>query len=85
MSGVRTGGTKGQAGGEPYAQILLMIERLYRDVERLEVAVGGFINETGVTWDRIGEVVGLTDEGARKRYTKGDGTYRRPRRGRKKS
>jgi len=79
---VKTGGNKGH---EPYEQILLMIEKLYRDVRRLEVAVGGFINQTGVSWERIGEAVNISDEGARRRYTKLDDPESRPRRGRKKT
>lgn len=74
----------GNRGREPHEQILLMVEKLYRDVRRLEVAVGGYINQNGVTWDQIGEAVGLTDEGARKRYTKINDDGPRPRRSRKK-
>jgi hypothetical protein len=54
---------------EPYEQLLLMFWELHHDLRRVENAAAQFINQTGVSWDKIGEVVGLTDEGARKHYT----------------
>lgn len=71
--------------GPSYAAILFMIEKLYRDIRRLEVAVGSYIKDcSGETWEQIGDVVGISDEGARKRYTKVDGDDGRPRRGKPK-
>lgn len=64
---------------EPYEQILLMFEKLHHDLRRTENAVVQQLNRSGVTWDKIGEAVGMTDEGARRRYTK-DGAFKRRRR-----
>lgn len=70
-------------GQESYEQVLLMFEKLHHDVRRLENIVVQYLNQTGVTWDKIGEVMNMSDEGARRRYTKADTDQRRRRRKKK--
>jgi hypothetical protein len=62
---------------EPYEEILLRFAQIHVDIRRLENMVVQRINKGGVSWERIGEVVDMTDEGARRHYTKADGPRRR--------